>query len=162
MESASVPGGEPAPVFVCPECGRSFGRSQSLGIHRRNMHGVVGKSPTSIRAQKDRDRKKAEAARGIPVERAKPVFAREVQGRESFAPKWRPKAAEAAYELPPQVPVMAKIGRAVESSWAAFQLIAEHVDEMADGSPLPDLIAFYEFEFDGLEFEVVVRDKRGG
>jgi Zinc finger, C2H2 type len=30
--------------FVCPECGRSFTRAASLGAHRRNTHGVAGRS----------------------------------------------------------------------------------------------------------------------
>ena len=29
-------------VFVCPECGRDFGRAQGLGAHRRQAHGVIG------------------------------------------------------------------------------------------------------------------------
>jgi hypothetical protein len=32
----------------CPECGRTFGRAQALGAHRRQAHGVAG---TSRRAQ---------------------------------------------------------------------------------------------------------------
>lgn len=30
--------------FVCPECGRTFGRAAALGAHRSRAHGVAGKS----------------------------------------------------------------------------------------------------------------------
>ena len=28
--------------FICPECGREFGRAAALGAHRRRAHGVIG------------------------------------------------------------------------------------------------------------------------
>ncbi len=30
--------------FVCPECGRTFGRAAALGAHRSRAHGVAGQS----------------------------------------------------------------------------------------------------------------------
>ena len=36
-------------VFVCPDCGRTFGRAQGLGIHRRTVHGIEGTSKESAR-----------------------------------------------------------------------------------------------------------------
>ena len=34
--------------FVCPDCGATFDRPQSLGAHRRQAHGVVGTSKRSL------------------------------------------------------------------------------------------------------------------
>jgi predicted RNA-binding Zn-ribbon protein involved in translation (DUF1610 family) len=43
--------------FVCPECGRSFGRAAALGAHRRQAHGVAGKTtPASRRARRSAQR----------------------------------------------------------------------------------------------------------
>jgi uncharacterized C2H2 Zn-finger protein len=33
--------------FKCPECGRTFTRAAALGAHRRQAHGVAGKSGQS-------------------------------------------------------------------------------------------------------------------
>ncbi len=33
--------------FKCPECGRTFTRAAALGAHRRQAHGVAGKSSQS-------------------------------------------------------------------------------------------------------------------
>src|SRR5207248_5846029 len=33
--------------YVCPDCGATFDRPQSLGAHRRQAHGVVGNSKRS-------------------------------------------------------------------------------------------------------------------
>ena len=33
--------------YRCPDCGRTFGRPQSLGAHRRQAHGVAGTSKRS-------------------------------------------------------------------------------------------------------------------
>jgi uncharacterized C2H2 Zn-finger protein len=48
--AAKKTGGE---EFVCPECGRTFGRAAALGAHRSRAHGVKGRSAraTSRRAR---------------------------------------------------------------------------------------------------------------
>lgn len=33
--------------FKCPECGRAFERPQSVGVHRRFTHGVIGTSQSA-------------------------------------------------------------------------------------------------------------------
>lgn len=45
----------PAPTdYLCPECGRTFNRSQGLGAHRQRAHGVAGssKDAVALRAKK--------------------------------------------------------------------------------------------------------------
>jgi uncharacterized C2H2 Zn-finger protein len=49
--------------FVCPECGRTFGRAAALGAHRSRAHGVKGRSSraTSRRATGASSSKRANA-----------------------------------------------------------------------------------------------------
>ena len=51
-----------ATKFICEDCGREFGRPQSLGIHRRQVHGVAGKSPGATAARELRERRTQESA----------------------------------------------------------------------------------------------------
>lgn len=47
MAASTTP--DAAGPFVCPECGKTFGRPQGLGAHRRSAHGVKGGSATAAR-----------------------------------------------------------------------------------------------------------------
>jgi hypothetical protein len=47
MARARKPQTEKAAEFVCPECGRTFTRAAALGAHRRQAHGVLGRSSQS-------------------------------------------------------------------------------------------------------------------
>src|SRR5689334_18558372 len=56
--------------FVCPECGRTFGRAAALGAHRSRAHGVAGQS---AQAQKSRQARQssvsAATGRGTSAQR---------------------------------------------------------------------------------------------
>ena len=59
--------GEPAGGgFVCPECGKTFGRAQALGAHRSRTHGVPGvhRARASTRAKTRPAKAGTEGARG--------------------------------------------------------------------------------------------------
>jgi hypothetical protein len=45
--------------FVCPECGRAFGRAAALGAHRRRAHDVVGATARARGARGRRSRRSA-------------------------------------------------------------------------------------------------------
>jgi hypothetical protein len=60
MARARKPQTEKAAEFVCPECGRTFTRAAALGAHRRQAHGVAGRSSQSRSA---RARRSADAVR---------------------------------------------------------------------------------------------------
>jgi hypothetical protein len=49
-------------AFVCPECGKSFGRAQALGAHRSRSHGVAGSS-RAARSAASKSGAKTETAR---------------------------------------------------------------------------------------------------
>jgi hypothetical protein len=50
MARARKPQNEKAAQFVCPECGRTFTRAAALGAHRRQAHGVAGRSSQPLSA----------------------------------------------------------------------------------------------------------------
>ena len=41
-------------AFVCPECGRTFGRAAALGAHRKRAHGVAGTSRSASKTSRRR------------------------------------------------------------------------------------------------------------
>ena len=56
-------------AFVCPECGRTFGRAAALGAHRKRAHNVAGQSAQARRSRTARQSSRAAAAgrRGRPA-----------------------------------------------------------------------------------------------
>jgi hypothetical protein len=50
----------------CPECGKTFARSASLGAHRRRAHGVAGRSIRAVRAHRAAARRKDGVASAGP------------------------------------------------------------------------------------------------
>ena len=58
-KEATTGGGE----FVCPECGRSFGRAAALGAHRSRAHGVAGQSGRATSRRARTSQAKASGAR---------------------------------------------------------------------------------------------------
>lgn len=60
--------------FVCPECGRKFGRAQALGAHRSRAHGVAGTSRAT----------KSDPGKGVPVFPVFPVPDTDVDDERAF------------------------------------------------------------------------------
>ena len=65
-----IKSGNPNPAgseFICPECGDGFARPASLGAHRRQAHGVPGRSARTVRAHRAAARAKGDAANTDPA-----------------------------------------------------------------------------------------------
>ena len=83
----------PPTVFVCPDCGKDFSRPQSVGVHRRIVHGVMGQASSSVSGRKRREQAKME-------KRPRPVFVREAPPPKfTSTPKLRGPIAELQSEI---------------------------------------------------------------
>lgn len=60
----------PADPLVCPECGKTFDRTQSLALHRSRAHGVKGQSRQARSRKRGRPPKQAQAGDRDRTERA--------------------------------------------------------------------------------------------
>lgn len=117
---------EPPTSFTCPECGKTFPRAASLGVHRRMKHGVAGTSKKHPKKQPERK---------IPAGMRCDLCGRVFIGPKHLQTHVQRDHPEAAYtdELDEAVELVRKaIGKVLAVKDAEIAQLREQLDEIQD------------------------------
>jgi hypothetical protein len=110
---------DPAPSFICPECGRRFTQAKWLGAHRWRVHNVPGKSKSA---------KRRENRRPIPDQVRVEVSD---QGETILTLQGEPLVEEKEFSDEEFAPIISIIDRMIEENESEFLKAEKHYKEVA-------------------------------